>query len=46
MSAAILAAYNWCKNKIKNFETVNTSSPNFLKILKLGGQFEKKIIKN
>ena len=31
------------KVEIKNFETVRTSSPNFLKIIKtLGGKFEKK----
>ena len=40
MSAFILAI-NWGKNKIKNFETVFTSSPSFLQIMKkLGVKFE------
>ena len=43
MSAAILGLITGLKVKIKNFETVRTSSPNFLKIIKtLGGKFEKK----
>ena len=47
MSAAILGLLLDLKVKIKNFETVRTSSPSFLKIVKqLGGSFEKKIYKN
>ena len=43
MSAAILGFLTGLEVKIKNFETVGTSSPNFLKIVKqLGGSFEKK----
>ena len=43
MSAAILGFLTGIKIEIKNFETVKTSSPNFLKIIqKLGGSFEKK----
>ena len=43
MSAAILSLLTGIKTKIKNFETVKTSSPNFLNIVKLlGGKFEKK----
>ena len=43
MSATILALITGVKTVIKNFETVNTSSPNFLnKINFLGGKFEKK----
>ena len=43
MSAAILGFVTGYKIKIKNFETVRTSSPSFLKIIKqLGGSFEKK----
>ena len=42
MSATILALITGVKTVIKNFETVNTSSPNFLnKINFLGGKFEK-----
>ena len=47
-----VSSYSWIclldlKVKIKNFETVRTSSPSFLKIIKqLGGSFEKKIYKN
>ena len=42
MSASILALISGAQTKIKNFETVNTSSPSFLKIIKqLGGKFEK-----
>ena len=45
MSAAILGFVTGFKIKIKNFETVRTSSPSFLKIIKqLGGSFEKKEI--
>ncbi len=45
MSAAILGFVTGLKVKIKNFETVGTSSPSFLKIIKqLGGSFEKKKI--
>ena len=43
MSSAILAYLTGSKVIIKNFETVGTSSPNFLNIIKfLGGRFEKK----
>ena len=43
MSTAILALLTGLEVKIKNFETVGTSSPNFLRIVKqLGGSFEKK----
>ncbi len=42
MSAFILASLTGAKAKINNFETVNTSSPSFLKIMKkLGASFEK-----
>ena len=45
MSAAILGFITGFEVKIKNFETVRTSSPSFLKIIKqLGGSFEKKEI--
>ncbi len=45
MSSVILALISGIKTKISNFETVNTSSPNFLKTIKsLGGKFEKKKI--
>ena len=49
MSAFILAVLTGAKTKIKNFETVFTSSPSFLKIMKkLGAKFEiqKKKITN
>ena len=43
-SAAILGLLTGIKVEIKNFETVRTSAPSFLKIVKkLGGSFEKKI---
>jgi 5-enolpyruvylshikimate-3-phosphate synthase len=43
MSAAIISLATGIKAKIKNFETVNTSSPNFLEIIKLlGGKYEIK----
>ena len=43
MSAAILGLLTGFEVKIKNFETVGTSSPSFLKIIKqLGGSFAKK----
>ena len=43
MSAAIVSLVTGVKAKIKNFETVNTSSPSFLKIIKyLGGKYEVK----
>ncbi len=43
MSATILSLITGVKAKIKNFETVNTSSPSFLKIIKyLGGKYEIK----
>jgi 3-phosphoshikimate 1-carboxyvinyltransferase len=41
MSGFILALLTGAKTKIKNFETVFTSSPSFLKIMKiLGAKFE------
>ena len=41
MSTFILSIITGAKTKIKNFETVNTSSPSFLKIMKnLGARFE------
>ena len=41
MSAQILALITGVKTKISNFETVYTSAPSFLKIVKsLGGKFE------
>ena len=41
MSSFVLAALTGAKTKIKNFETVFTSSPSFLKIMKkLGASFE------
>ncbi len=43
MSAFILGVLTGARTNIKNFETVFTSSPSFLKIMKiLGGKFEKK----
>ena len=43
MSAAIFALITGIKTKIKNFETVKTSSPSFLTLIKLlGGKFEIK----
>ena len=43
MSAAILGLVSGFEVFIKNFETVGTSSPNFLRIVRqLGGSFEKK----
>jgi len=43
MSAVILSLATGVKAEIKNFETVGTSSPSFLKIIKLlGGKFEIK----
>ena len=45
MSAAILGFLTGYEVKINNFETVGTSSPSFLKIIKqLGGTFVKKSI--
>ena len=46
MSASILSLLTGVKTKIKNFETVKTSSPSFLNLIKyIGGQFEiKKIL--
>ena len=42
MSSFILAVLTGAITKIKNFDTVNTSSPSFLKIMKsLGAKFEK-----
>lgn len=42
MAAFILALLTGAITRIKNFETVNTSSPSFLKIMKnLGAKFEK-----
>ena len=41
MSSTILSLVTGIKAKINNFETVKTSSPNFLKIIKsLGANFE------
>ena len=41
MSAFVLAILTRAEIKIKNFETVYTSSPSFLKIMKsLGANFE------
>ena len=43
MSSAILSLITGIRAKINNFETVNTSSPNFLKLIKsLGANFEIK----
>ncbi|MDA9092143.1 3-phosphoshikimate 1-carboxyvinyltransferase [Pelagibacteraceae bacterium] len=43
MSAVILSLVTGIKTEIKNFETVKTSSPSFLQIIKLlGGNFEIK----
>ncbi len=43
MSATILSLVTGIKSQIKNFETVGTSAPSFLKIVKsLGGKFEVK----
>ena len=43
MSTFVLAVLTGAKTKIRSFETVNTSSPSFLKIMKnLGAIFEKK----
>ena len=43
MSAFVLSILTGAKSKIKNFDTVFTSSPSFLKIMKtLGAKFEKK----
>jgi len=43
MSTFILSLVTGIKAEIKNFETVRTSSPSFLKIIKLlGGDFEIK----
>jgi 3-phosphoshikimate 1-carboxyvinyltransferase len=43
MSTVILALVTGIKTKISNFETVNTSAPSFLKIIKLlGGKYEIK----
>ena len=45
MSSVILSLITGVKAEIKNFETVNTSSPSFLQIIKLlGGKFEIKKI--
>ena len=43
MSSTVLSLVTGIKTKIKNFETVKTSSPNFLKLIyKLGAKFEIK----
>ena len=43
MSTVILSLVTGIKAEIKNFETVRTSSPSFLKIIRmLGGNFEIK----
>ena len=45
MSAVILSLVTGIRAEVKNFETVGTSSPSFLKIIKLlGGKFEIKKI--
>ena len=42
MSAAILSLLTGINSKLKNFEQVGTSCPNFLStIFKLGGRFER-----
>ena len=44
MSGFVLASLIGAQVKIKNFETVFTSSPSFLKIMKfLGAKFEKQL---
>ena len=43
MSAFILSVLTGAQTKIRNFETVYTSSPSFLKIMKyLGAKYERK----
>ena len=43
MASFVLAILTGANAKIKNFETVNSSSPSFLKIMKsLGAKFEVK----
>ena len=43
MTSMILSLATGIRSKIKDFGTVNTSSPNFLKIIKqIGGKFEVK----
>ena len=43
MSAFVLSIIIGAKTNIRNFETVNTSSPSFLKIMKkIGAKFEVK----
>ena len=43
MSTLILSLLTGVKVRINNFETVNTSAPSFLKIIKkIGGKFEIK----
>ena len=43
MSAQVLSLITGIQTKISNFETVYTSAPSFLKIIKyLGGRFEIK----
>ena len=43
MSVSILSLVTGIEAEIKNFETVRTSSPSFLKIIRsLGGRFEIK----
>jgi 5-enolpyruvylshikimate-3-phosphate synthase len=45
MSALILSLVTGIKSEIKNFETVRTSAPAFLEIIRLlGGKFEIKKI--
>ena len=45
MSSAVLSLVTSCPVQIKGFETVNTSSPSFLKTIKtIGGKFEIKKI--
>ena len=43
MSTVVLSLVSSCPASIKGFETVKTSSPNFLSTIKLlGGKFETK----
>ena len=43
MASAILALVTGIKTKIENFETVNTSFPNFVSLIKsIGGKIEVK----
>ena len=45
MSSAVLSLITGIKTRIKNFETVNTSFPNFISLIrKMGGKIEIKKI--